>query len=278
MMAQTMARVRGRMLSWVDFGGAGPTVLALHCSFGRGTVFAPVADRLQGVARVVALDQRGHGLADHGGPFTRAEFIADAVAVIDQLGSDPVVVLGHSLGGITAYQLAARYPELIRALIIEDVCAVMRQPEVPHPVLDVRGWPRSAPTGEALVEGIRAQGISDVDYFLRSAVAGEQGWRLLFDYDEMMAVQHHGLGDWWSDWLASTCPALLLHGQRSTLLSTEMAHQMVRRRSGTQLVEFPEAGHWIHDDDPASCTAAILDFLSKISGAGPLACIGTYPG
>ncbi|MGH3902073.1 MAG: alpha/beta fold hydrolase, partial [Pseudonocardiaceae bacterium] len=134
-----------------------------------------------------------------------------------------------------------------------------------HPVLDVRGWSRSAPTREALAQAIRTQGVPDVDYFLRSAVADEQGWRLLFDYDEMMAVQHHGLGDWWSDWLGSTCPALLLHGQRSTLLSTEMAHQMVRRRPHTQLVEFPAAGHLIHDDDPAGCAAAILAFLSKIS-------------
>jgi pimeloyl-ACP methyl ester carboxylesterase len=96
-MEQTMTRVRGRMLSWVDFGGAGQLVLALHGSFGRGAVFAPIADRLQGAARVVALDQRGHGLAEHGGPFTRAEFVADAAAVIDQLGSCPVVVLATPL-------------------------------------------------------------------------------------------------------------------------------------------------------------------------------------
>lgn len=260
-----MVRVRGRLLSWVDFGGVGPTVLALHGSFGRGAVFAALAQRLRGIVRVVALDQRGHGLADHGGPFTRSEFVADAAAVIDQLGSDPVVVLGHSLGGITAYQLAAQHPELVRALIVEDVGAVMRQPEVCHPVLDVRNWPRCAPTREALAEAIRAHGVPDADYFLHSAVVDEQGWRLLFDYDEMMAVQHHGLGDWWCDWLASRCPALLLHGQHSTLLSTDMAHQMVRRRPDTQLVAFPHAGHWIHDDDPAGCAAAILDFLATIS-------------
>ena len=40
MMEQTMVRVRGRKLSWVDFGGVGPTVLALHGSYGRGAVFA----------------------------------------------------------------------------------------------------------------------------------------------------------------------------------------------------------------------------------------------
>jgi pimeloyl-ACP methyl ester carboxylesterase len=75
-----MVGARGRMLSWVDFGGVGPVVLALHGSFGRGLIFASIAERLQGAARVVALDQRGHGLADHGGPFTRAEFVADAAA------------------------------------------------------------------------------------------------------------------------------------------------------------------------------------------------------
>jgi esterase len=267
-MDQTMVRVRGVALSWVDFGGIGPMVLALHGSFGRGTVFATLAKRLWGAARVVALDQRGHGLADHGGPFTRGEFVADAAAVIDQLGSGPVVVLGHSLGGITAYQLAAQHPKLVRALIIEDVGAVMRQPEVSHPVLDVRDWPRCAPTRQELAEAIRARGVLEADYFLRSAVVDEQGWRLLFDYDEMMAVQHHGLGDWWPDWLASSCPALLLHGQRGTLLSTDMAHQMVRRRPDTQLVKFPHAGHWIHDDDPDGCAVAILDFLSKISDPG----------
>lgn len=265
-----MVRVRGGMLSWVDFDGVGPVVLALHGTFGRGAVFASVADRLHGAARVVAVDQRGHGLADHGGPFTRAEFVADAAAVIRRLGSDPVVVLGHSLGGITAYQLAAQHPELVRALIIEDVGAVMRRPEVSHPVLDVGGWPRSAPTREALAEAIRTRGVPGVGYFLHSAVVDEQGWRLLFDYDEMMAVQHHGLGDWWSDWLGSTCPALLLHGRHSTLLPTEMAREMVRHRPHTQLVEFLHAGHWIHDDDPDGCAATIRDFLTPVPGpTGP---------
>jgi esterase len=81
----------------------GPTILALHGSFGRGAVFVALAQRLQGTARVVALDQCGHRLAEHGVPFTRDEFVADAAAAIDQLGDNPVVVMGHSLGGITAY-------------------------------------------------------------------------------------------------------------------------------------------------------------------------------
>lgn len=135
-----------RGLSYLDFGGSGPVMVALHGSFGRGAIFTQLASDLRGLVRVVAPDQRGHGYSDHRGGFGRGEFVCDAAAFVRGLGVSPVVVLGHSLGGITAYQLAARHPDLVRALIIEDVGPVMRQPEVARPVLDVRGWPQSAVT------------------------------------------------------------------------------------------------------------------------------------
>jgi pimeloyl-ACP methyl ester carboxylesterase len=248
----------------VDFGGSGTTMLALHGSFGRASVFAPLAERLTTRVRLVAFDQRGHGMADHGGPFTREEFIADAAAVIDALGLGPVPLLGHSLGGITAYQLAARYPELVRALVIEDIGALILKPEVEHPLLDVRGWPTRAPSLAALAEAIKARGVPDPSYFLQSAVTDGDGCRLLFDPDEMMDVQRHGLGDWWPDWLGSRCPTLLLRGGHSMLLPRGLAADMVRRRPHTTLVEFPAAGHWIHDDDPDGCANAILTFLASL--------------
>jgi esterase len=99
---------------------------------------------------------------------------------------------------------------------------------------------------------------------LQSAIGEGDGWRLLFDPNEMMDVQRHGLSDWWSDWLGSSCSALLLRGGRSTLLPRDRAAEMVRRRPCTTLVEFPAAGHWIHDDDPEGCANAIFCFLTGL--------------
>ncbi len=254
----------GRGLSYIDFGGGGRVLLALHGSFGRGAIFTRLAAdlRAQGGVRVVAPDQRGHGHSDHGGGYGRDEFVSDAAAFVRRLGLGPVAVLGHSLGGITAYQLAARHPGLVSALIIEDVGPVMHRPQVANPVLDVRGWPRSAPTRKALEDCIRAQGVPDAGYFMRSAVCEGGRWRLLFDWEQMMEVQDGGVGDWWADWLGSRCPALVLRGGHSTLLPAELGQQMVTRRPGTQLVEFPDAGHWIRDDDPSGFAHAIAAFLN----------------
>jgi pimeloyl-ACP methyl ester carboxylesterase len=255
----------GRGLSYVDFGGDGRVMMALHGSFGRGAVFARLAGDVRGLVRVVAPDQRGHGYSDHRGGFGRAEFIGDAAAFVRGLGAGPVVVLGHSLGGITAYQLAARHPDLVSALIIEDVGPVLRQPQIARPVLDVRGWPRQAATRQQLERLILQQGVPDAGYFMHSAVCDGGRWRLLFDWDQMMAVQEGGVGDWWADWLGSSCPALVLRAGRSTLLGAGLARQMVTRRPNTRLAEFPRAGHWIHDDDPSGFARAITGFLTEVT-------------
>lgn len=261
--SQTMT-VDGLPIRMTDFGGDGRPVLALHGSFGRAAIFAVLARELAGQARLLAPDQRGHGHSARTATYTSDDFVADAAALIERLDLGPMVVFGHSHGGITAYRLAARRPDLVSALIIEDVGPVMRAPEIAHPVLDVRGWPAVAPTKEALAESIRARGIPDPGYFMQSAEPADDGWRLLFDWDDMMAVQTGGVGDWWPDWLESTCPALVLRGEHSPLLPAGLAAGMVTRRPGSRLVEFPGAGHWIHDDDPAGTARVIAAFLDEL--------------
>ncbi|MEU0686401.1 alpha/beta fold hydrolase [Streptomyces uncialis] len=255
-------RIGDRTLSCVDFGGPGRALLALHGTFGRGTEFTGIAALLGDRVRVIAPDQRGHGRSERTADYSRAGFVADAAWLVESLGVAPVAVLGHSLGGITAYQLAARHPELVSALIVEDVGPVMRRPEVAHPVLDVRGWPARAGSREELAAAIEERGVPDSAYFLRSAVGEGDHWRTLFDWTDMMAVQEHGVGDWWADWTGSRCPALVLHGGRSTLLPGALAEEMTARRPGTRLVRFPDAGHWVHDDAPEAVARTIADFLA----------------
>ncbi|MBA0049886.1 alpha/beta hydrolase [Streptomyces sp. AJS327] len=260
--------IAGRRVSWLDFGGDGVPLLALHGTFGRGAIFAGLAARLTGRVRIIAPDQRGHGHSARAGDYGRDAFVEDAAAFLRRRGLGPVPVFGHSLGGVTAYQLAARHPELVSALVIEDVGPVMRRPEVEHPVLDVRGWPRGAASRAALGAAIEAAGAPDSGYFLQSAEPdADGGWRLLFDWTDMMAVQRGGVGDWWADWLASRVPALVLRGTESGLLPAGLARAMTELRPRTRKIEFQGAGHWIHDDDPDGVAAALARFLAAAPAA-----------
>lgn len=106
--------------------------------------------------RTVALDQRGHGHSDKpaAGLFTREAYVADAAAVVEQLGLGPVTLIGHSMGALTAWQLAAERPDLVHALVICDMRASalgaasqrewrdwFRRWPVPFPSLDAaRRW------------------------------------------------------------------------------------------------------------------------------------------
>lgn len=260
-----MVPVNGIDMSYTDFGGAGRPLLALHGTFGRGSVFTRLARDLAGQARVIAPDLRGHGNSDRASHYGTEDLVADIVALLRHLGLKQVVVLGHSRGGVAAYQLAARHPELVSALIIEDIGPLVRSPEIAHPVLDVRGWPATAPTKAALAAAIRKQGVPDPSYFMLSAVAAPDGsWTLLFDWDDMMAVQTSGVGDWWPDWLGSACPALVLRGEHSPLLPSRLAAEMVSRRPASRLITFPGAGHWIHDDKPEAMAATVAGFLREL--------------
>jgi pimeloyl-ACP methyl ester carboxylesterase len=86
----------------------------------------PAARRLRGGphTRAVPPGPDGHGRSDRTPEYDRDGYVRDAAALLEHLGLDGVVVLGHSLGGLNAYQLAARHPHLVRALVIEDIGAV----------------------------------------------------------------------------------------------------------------------------------------------------------
>lgn len=102
-----------------------PGVLLLHGLMGRASHWASTARWLSERHRAVALDQRGHGQSDKPpqAAFTREAYVEDAEAALEQLGLAPVVLIGHAMGALTAWQLAAKRPDLVRGLIICDMRA-----------------------------------------------------------------------------------------------------------------------------------------------------------
>ena len=242
-------------LSYLDSGGDGRVLIALHAHFMEAATFAPLAAALTPEWRVVALDQRGHGYSDHAPTYTRDDYLEDLEAFLEHLGVHGVVLLGNSLGGVNAYQFATRHPQVVRGLIVEDIGA-----EVWDDLGFVLAWEGCFPSREALVEQVGPRFLPYLHDSFRQTPAG---WRLAFDPQDIVASGKWLAGDHWHDWLATDCPALLLRGRDSRVTTQAAVEQMTSRRPNTRLAVL-DGGHALHVDNPAGVADAVKEFLRDL--------------
>lgn len=251
----------GVELSWLDFGGDGHLLVALHGRSGCARNWVPLARALRPDWRVIALDQRGHGWSSHDHDGSRATFIADTAAFIRhvqaQTGCGPVALLGHSFGGVNAYQTAARHPDLVRALVVEDIgCRIAPPPQE-------ESWPTRWATLDEFLAFMRSTPIGMDRYLLDSLFEFEDGWGFRFSDENFRPARAALTGDWSAAWAAIACPILLVHGRRSWAVTTEEIERMARLNPRTQLAMF-DAGHVPHDEHPAAFATVLQGFLASL--------------
>src|SRR3712207_3076351 len=124
-----MERLRreGINLYYEEEAGGDPPIVLVHGWCCDHTYFAPQFERYAARGhRVVAVDLRGHGRSDKPeGSYAMGVFADDLAWVCEQIGLEKPVVIGHSMGGIVAFDLAARYPTLPSAAVMIDAAIVL---------------------------------------------------------------------------------------------------------------------------------------------------------
>jgi pimeloyl-ACP methyl ester carboxylesterase len=248
----------GYKLSYLDSGGEGQLLIALHAHWMEGATFEPLAAALAPFWRVIALDQRGHGYSDHPQTYTRDDYLGDLSALFQHLKiKEPLVLLGNSLGGVNAYQFAARHPELVKAMIIEDIGV-----EIEVDVNFSLAWAGTFKTKEELAQNV---GPRFAPYLEDSFRHTETGWRLAFNPSDMVTSNKLVAGNHWQDWLASDCPALLIRGKDSRLTTQAHFEEMAKQRLNTTLCTL-EGGHVVHIDNFKGFMEQVNKFLYKLHG------------
>ncbi|WP_309050172.1 alpha/beta hydrolase [Streptomyces sp.] len=253
---------------------AGPGVLLLHGLMGHAGHWARAARALTGGHRVVALDQRGHGASDKPpeGPFTREAYVADAAAAVEQLGLGPVTLVGHSMGALTAWQLAAERPDLVRALVICDMRASALGAASQRAWQDwFRGWPVPFPSLDAVRRWfgeedpwVERPHPARGAFFAEVMAAHADGWRPVFDPAQMLTSRETWVHDAHWDSLAQVrCPALVVRGLDGELGRAE-AQEMVRVLPRGAYAEIPDAGHLLHYEHPEAWAETVEPFLTGV--------------
>jgi pimeloyl-ACP methyl ester carboxylesterase len=257
---------RDAALEALDFGGSGPGALLLHGLAGTAPEWEETAGWLMDTHRVVALDQRGHGRSErHPRDVSRAAFVEDAVAAIEQLGLAPVVLLGQSLGGHTALLLAARRPELVRALIVVEASPAEAEADAPARVRQLLStWPIPFPSLEA-AQAFFGGGTLAGRIWATSLEARDGGLWPAFEVDVMVATLEEATGaGYWDEWRSISAPILVVRAENGDLSAGE-AEEMIATSAEATLVSVAGAGHDVHLDAPEAWRTAVEAFLSGLS-------------
>jgi len=253
----------------------GDPVVMLHGIRGYAETFAGLAAALQPEYRVIGIDQRGRGASDWDPArnyYTDA-YVADLAAVADHLGLQQFDLLGHSMGGIAAIVYAAAYPARVRRMVIEDAGpgafegsagAERIQRELATTPAGFADWDAAMAFMRALrptvTEAAREQRLRSM---LKVLPDGGYTWR--YDHAGIVATRLHPdparVVDLRPHVAQLACPTLVLRGGRSDYLQNASAQAMADANPNIQWKEVPDAGHYIHDDQPAIVAGHVRAFL-----------------
>ncbi|MDT7674145.1 MAG: hypothetical protein QOD82_2047 [Pseudonocardiales bacterium] len=258
----------GACIAVRGYGGTGRSILLLHGLMGRASTWWQASRWLADHGRVVAVDARAHGdtTTPTAGPWPTERFVADAVEVIEALELGPAVVIGHSMGGLHGWELAAARPDLVSALVVEDMApdhrgrtaapwvswfeAMPAAYESIAAVRDAFGWPRPS-VGDYIAECVRE---------------APDGYRLLTEHAMAAAIAGEwGERDFWDSVARVHCPTLLLEAEESPIASEQMA-AMAKLMPHARHVRVPGTGHLLHDDAPQRYRELVTGFLTALPG------------
>lgn len=260
----------GTRLACADFGGTGSAVLLLHGLAGHATEWAQTAAWLSAHHRALAPDLRGHGRSErHPRDVSRDANVADIASWIEHFATGPVALIGQSLGGHTAFLVAARRPDLVDKLVVVEAGPGPPSPEHGDPdaeaatVERVRGWLLSWPVPFAS----REEAISFFGRNENWANAWADGlekradglYYPSFEIDVMTETLKAAGGSYWDEWRSIECPILLVVAKDRE--NPALAQRMLSEQARATLVEIPEAGHDLHLDNPTAWRDAVEAFL-----------------
>lgn len=259
----------GVSLSVLEFGGEGLPALLLHGLAGHAGEWSETAAWLTSKRRVLALDARGHGFSSrHPADVSPDAQIADAAFVLERLAEGPAVVIGQSLGGVTAMLLAARNPELVAALVMADAApsdggeGVVAAKAISEAL---SSWPVPFADYGAAAEYFRARfGDGAAVPWADGMEQRDDGLWPRFDV-EVMAQTLAEMQDLstWAEWQAVACPAVVVRAERG-VIDSDVVEAMRAARPHTTVVELAGARHDLHLDQPLAWRDALEAFLATV--------------
>ena len=261
-------RINGVELAY-ELRGDGAPLVMIHGAQGDQTMFAGLAEVFAEDYRVLTFDQRGSGLSGKPDmPYSIAMLADDTAGLIDHLGMSPAHVIGVSMGGTIAQELALRHPDKVKTLVLGCTTAggpkairlgggalanaYSTQPMTPEErgralaeAAFTKGFLDQHPEIIAsMIESRRNRPIDSVAFAHRMKAIAE------FDaYDRLPQID---------------CPTLVITGADDALVAPENSAIITDRIKGANMVILEPAGHCFWLEQPEQSAVEIAKFLASV--------------
>ena len=274
-------------LHYVDWGNQdAPILLLVHGGRDHCRSWDWVAQELRHDWHVIAPDLRGHGDSQWSpeGNYETRSFIYDLAQLIHQLNVEQVVIVAHSLGGIISTRFAGLFPEKVSKLVSIEGLGLPPETVTQRQLIPVadrwREWidrkraaasrqPRRYPTLESAFARMKEENAYLNDQQARhltihGASRNEDGtWSWKFDnylhawtFDDVAQDEIDSL------WSSICCPTLLLCGNDSKASNPRLDGRASRFRNA-RVLDFDDAGHWLHHDQFQRFITELNAFLAE---------------
>ena len=244
--------------------GHGIPLIILHGVFGSSDNWQTLGKEFSKQYKVYLVDQRNHGNSPHSDKFDYNVMRDDVLELMYNEKIDQAHILGHSMGGKVSMCFATHYPERVNKLIVVDI-APKHYP--PHHEKIFRGFHSlklDQIKSRKEADGQMAQTISDfsVRQFLLKNLTrnGEKFvWKLNLDIIEKNA-RHIGMP--LNEEGRFNGHTLFIAGGNSDYILPEDEENIRVQFPNAELHTIPEAGHWIHAEQPGALRQKVMAFLS----------------
>ncbi len=285
--ASHFVTANGLRFHYVDWGGSGFPVLFLHGGNQTARTWDLVCVQLRDTYHCYALDQRNHGDSAQvpdgdAAPFAQRE---DIRGVVEALGLRQFVLVGMSMGGFNTMAYAARYPERLRAIAIVDVSPTI-QPQGTREIAEFTRRQEFGSFEEAVDYSARSnpqRSVAHLRYSLAFALRQREDGIWTWKHQrapqaarreqtppagatgaaEGAATQRFAA--LWDEVHKIPCPALIIRGGDSKILSQEDGERLARTIPRGSFVTVPGATHTVQGDKPKELAAELGRFLRTVA-------------
>ncbi len=248
--------------------GEGAPLVLLHGLYGGAGNLNRYVKHFAEHYRVIAPDLRNHGHSPHDARMDYPAMAEDVAALLDQEGVERAAILGHSMGGKVAMTLALTHPDRVAAVVAADIAPVAYRHGHAKLMASMQALDLASAAGRREVDAALAGRVSSPavrQFLLKNLELRPEGgyrWRIPLEILSRAVPALEGFPEFDGTYPG---PALFVYGERSDYFDPKRHGSTVRAYfPRAEMVGLPDAGHWLHAEQPEAFTEAVEGFLHTV--------------